>query len=322
MVEVRIAEKIEEYEAAFELASSVFCRTEEDFERKRLSWQEAGMTNLESLVIAVGGHDVIGLVRICPTLMYWRNHRYETAALSSICVSPEHQGRGIGRMLMEHTIKHCDNMGLDFTFLIARRAVDHFYTRFGFFGASSYQSLEIRGKPSAYKYKIEFKSFNEANVALYSEWYNACYFDSFGRTHRKKEYWIKANRRLALSELTFEEIHVDSRLVGYLVSNGLSIIELSYDTNIDDSMLSNLISRLLEQGDEILNLTLPHHHAITDMLDDYDVLFLSRRCLYGGQMMRWSSTRKKGRLEISIGVASPKRPGDVPFFSISQLDEI
>ena len=66
----------------------------------------------------------------------------KVAGLSSICIDPNFQGYGFGKELMERSIIYLDQRGYDLSFLIARRAVDRFYTKFGYFGASSYQSLK------------------------------------------------------------------------------------------------------------------------------------------------------------------------------------
>ncbi|MDC0458562.1 hypothetical protein OAM32_02095 [Alphaproteobacteria bacterium] len=45
---------------------------------------------------------------------------------------------------MEKSVAYLDDQDYEFSLLIARKNVDHFYTKFGFFGASSYQSLKCQ----------------------------------------------------------------------------------------------------------------------------------------------------------------------------------
>lgn len=321
MTKIRIAENINEYKAAFNLASSIFAKTRHEELWKQLSWGRPEDASVSNLIIALRAREVVGVVRICPTDMYWRTNHYKAAALTSICVSPEYQGNGIGRMLMEEAAKHCDENEFDFSYLVARRAVDHFYPRFGFFGASSYQMLKVRGEPRSHRSKVELRSFQKENSRLYSEWYRECYYYSFGRTRRDKEYWLKLDNRLEFLELSFREIFVDSQLVGYIVLDEEKVIELCFDRNVCESVINNLVSFLLKARKHKLSLMLPHDHAIVDKLTDYDVIFQSRRCLYGGHMMRWSSKPSRGPLELSIGVSSSWSSRVRPFFSLSLLDE-
>lgn len=56
--------------------------------------------------------------------------------ISSISIAEKVRGQGLSYFLMEAAIEASRVRGIDVAMLIARRAVDGFYTRFGFWGLS------------------------------------------------------------------------------------------------------------------------------------------------------------------------------------------
>ena len=139
---VKFASSMDEVNNAFDLVKDIFIRepNSQSSTSKDLSWNVKSNTIIKNIIIATSGSDVIGVVRLCPRTFLWQREKFKVAGISSVCVHPEFRKMGVARLLLETTINHCDQRGYELTFLVARRAVDHFYKKFGFFG----------------KYKIEF----------------------------------------------------------------------------------------------------------------------------------------------------------------------
>ena len=316
----RHAETYGECEAAFELASGIFNDTSTNDlhgDIKKLSWEYYESFRPENLIIGLNRHKIVGVLRICPVVMPWYKRNFRVAGLSSICVAKEYQGQGFGRALMEKSVVYLDDENFDFSFLIARRAVDHFYTKFGFFGASSYQSFKCKFEREQFEGIIGFSNFKIENSSSYLEFFHSNYKQCFGATCRGEGFWRYAINRLLAIGLNFKEVIFEGDLIGYIVHRDLSIVECGFSMKIPQCIIrQSMIEFSAPQSN--LQMNLPHDHMITDSLNNVDVEFYSRKCLFGGHMIRWSE--KIDKLNFSIGKSSQS---EKPFFfNISLLDEV
>lgn len=322
--EIRIAQTICEEENALALAKNVFLNDKDSAaeELKTLSWSQV---EKPILFIAIDGQRVVACVRICPTSMKWKSNSFHVAGLTSICVDPNYRHKGLGRQIMKIALEHCDNTGFDFTYLIARKNADYFYQKFDYIGASSYPKITINdykkntkaglGNLSA----LELKPFNIKNCSHYHSFYSVNYEDCFGATLRNGNLWGNIEKRLPLLGLTFHEIWYQHTLVGYGISNNHEIVEYAVDLDLTDHLISASLGLLIKNKNTFA-LRVPHHHKLVQKLTSHDLIFTSRRCLYGGHMLRWNKNCST-KIKFNIGTTNPSQLVQ-PFFSINQLDEI
>jgi predicted N-acetyltransferase YhbS len=145
--DVRPARSDAEAHEAYALALSIFGETaamDAYRDYKTALWFDDPAYAPENVIVARSGGAICGVSRIVPRTLYRRGQAYAMAGISSVCVAPALRGRGLSRTLIEHTLERCRARGFDFAFLVARRAADHYYTRFGFRGIASYSRVVVR----------------------------------------------------------------------------------------------------------------------------------------------------------------------------------
>jgi len=322
--EIQLAETIKDADEAYALAKSIFLDGSNSAaeELKILSWDQAIPP---FLMIAKDGQRIVGLARVCPTFMQWKSRSFRVAGLSSICVDPNYRGKGLGRKIMDATVQFCDREEFDFTYLIARKKADYFYQKFDYIGASSYPKItisEYSSQKSALTKPIkgiELRPFNPKHANQYHGFYSCNYTYCFGATLRPVSVWENIAKRALLMGLTFHEIWHHSVLVGYGIADDHEIVEYAVNLDWPDHLVAASFGFLIKDQQSI-ELSIPHHHRVVQKLTDHDLIFTSRRCLYGGHMIRWNkySTTK---IEYNIGTTNPAT-SPLPFFAINRLDEV
>ena len=320
MINFRLANSLKECAEAFNLANRIFSQNPTDQNYKTMLWAKNGNDQPEQLMLAVDGAKIIGLVRMCPSQMIWREEKFLISGLTSICIDVNYRGKNLGRGLMETTIKHCDEKGLDATFLVARRAVDHFYLKFGFIGASSYPSIIIEEIPKILGTEILFRDLNPKNSEEYFIHHNHAYRESLRIGRHVSDFWHYTPERLEFLDLTFQEIWSDGELIGYVFHGKDYVEEIAFADRISDIKILSTMNKLKNILSEKLMLKIPHQHKLVSSLRNCDVIFMSRQCRYGGHMLRWN--RKKKELPINIGTYKKLNGLDKPFFALSKLDEL
>ncbi|MCA0933804.1 GNAT family N-acetyltransferase [Lutimonas saemankumensis] len=77
--------------------------------------------------VALKGQSVIGCVILCPL-----DKEKSKAQLMQMAVDAEHQGKGIGKLLVNHLLKFASENGIKEVIIHSRSEVTSFYTQFGF----------------------------------------------------------------------------------------------------------------------------------------------------------------------------------------------
>ena len=322
MINFRLANNLLECASAFRLASHVFSKNTTDPEYKKLLWDMNGSIHPEQLMLACNKTDIIGLVRMIPSKMAWREHSYSLMGLSVICVEPSYQGKNVGQILLQKTLEYCDSMGIDASYLVARHAVDHFYTKFGFFGASSYPQLIIKQLEFADPTDIILKPHDANHHSNYLNFHHHAYLENLKVARYEADYWQKSFKRLSYLGLSFEEIWDQNKLIGYVLLGKDYIDEIAFaDGTTDKSILASL-NKIQNKFIENLTLRVPHQHQVVKSLTKCDVLFMSRQCLYGGHMLRWNKLNPDRTLTVNIGSPRTLEEKSYPIFALSKLDEI
>ena len=233
--------------------------------------------------------ELAGVVRIVPRQLRRAGQSLRVAGISSVCVNPEFRGRGYSVPLMEHALNHCQSLGFDLALLIARRAADHYYTQFGFWGISSYNRVSIAPStaPGSPHPPIEFAPANREWIECYRTAYRESYSDSFGWFERDQAYWEFLFKRLRLLRgVEIRGITWRGEPAGYVVTGHESIHEVAFlDALPADDLIHALVS-LAGAADRSLQLDLPPEHRLCRRLQGLDWSIRFRECSYGGHMVR------------------------------------
>jgi GNAT superfamily N-acetyltransferase len=282
----------QDVQGAFELAKSVFAGAgaADDGAYKSLLWFEDPTFEPRNLLLAKSASGVpCGLVRIVPRVMVRVGERYTVAGISSVCLAPEVRGGGHSRTLMEHALQHCRDRDFDFAFLVARRAADHYYTRFGFRGIASYSRVMVRVPGAAVSGALALGEPDAADVPVYSAAYDACYANTFWRVERTAAYWRFLMERCRRQGLRLSSLVLEGRSVGYAITGAAVVHELAYTDEVPAGALVRLLADAVG-ADATLLLEMPPEHRFVVNAYGLDMTLSARECTYGGHMVRVLST--------------------------------
>jgi predicted acetyltransferase len=278
-------------DSAFQLAISVFKVSSDiddyDFYKLRL-WRDDPSYALDNFILArAEDGDVCGLVRIVPRTIFRGEEAFSVAGVSSVCLAPRQRGNGNSLKLMEFALACCKKRAFDFAFLFARRAADHYYSRFGFQGISSYSKLKIKYADLASDSQLVAGPSCEQNIKIYSAAYDQCYARVFGRVERTPAYWQFLLRKFQSPYPDrIETLYISGEPVGYVLLNDSTIHELAFTQHVDARALIAFLSRqfplVCKDGD--INLDLPPQHSLLSALHGLDISVTQRECPFGGHM--------------------------------------
>lgn len=287
--EVRLSAGKTETKNALQLAVQVFSHAGSDRARieKASQWYRDPSFDHSNLVLAVAGKRVVGVVRLVPRVIHRGLEQFKAAGISSVCVDPEYRGRGLSILLMERALGIARERGFDLSFLIARRALDHYYVRFGFAGVSSYEriSAAVSAADEAKK-DVEFRPLKSDLIdfclAAYDREYSAC----FGRVTRSREQWFAIIRSLRARGLTAASIWCQGQPVGYVIRQDSTICEVAMtnEWSLPDLVTTLAASQIMKASDDWIQI--PSAHAIVRRSVRHDIRILRRSCPYGGHMVK------------------------------------
>lgn len=295
-------------EAAQKLALSIFAPSSglaAYAEYKAALWFEDPAYVPENVIVARNGSEICGVTRIVPRTVFRADEAYEMAGISSVCVSAAMQGRGVSRELLGHTLERCRERGFDFAFLVARRAADHYYTRFGFWGIASYSRVSIRLPDSTPSGTVLLGEPDTHDIPFYRAVHEACYAGTFGRVARTDAYWRSVLQRCRHLGLRFMSFSLHDCKVGYAIFGEASVHELAYTGDAPVGALLHALGRVLKAPAPVNVLTLelaPEHRLFADAYG-LDMTLALRECTYGGHMAR---VLNPGKLLERVRVRAPE----------------
>lgn len=288
-IEYRTVQNDEELRQAQSLAKKNFPHgnSEETKAYKDLLWKKDPSFSFENIFIAKKENAVIGLIRAVPRNFVFANTVFQSACLSSVCVAKEFRGKGVSRPLTNTVDQTLKERGLDFSYLIARKSVDYYYNKFDYYGASSYESMHVKELNRNIKEdtkEVTFsESFSNENIPIYSEAYDLCYSNCWGRTERTKEIWQYTSERInILADTHFKDIQLEGKTIGYFIHDEKNILELAINKLCEsESVVSQIVESL-----EIRDFSLPDTHKMKNELLIHDMRSSSRQCVFGGHMLK------------------------------------
>ena len=92
--------------------------------------------------VAVYNNEVIGHIAYAKTKVFGINAEYDVITFGPVSVLPVYQKKGIGKKLIEHTIKKATEMGFN---AILIYGFPEYYTRFGFVNSKKYNITNMEG---------------------------------------------------------------------------------------------------------------------------------------------------------------------------------
>lgn len=288
MLYVGRARNTNDVEQALTLATGIF-RADEPFETALATTRflmSAGKDLCrENVIVLVDEYNqIIGSCFLIDRHFFWGSKTMQGTFLSSICIASNHRGKGFSEILMNFSITECERRGSFFAILIARRAVDYFYTKFNFWGISQYSKVNLAVKNGQLTSNLSVNLATIDDLPEIGSLYVSNYSSSLGSCVRTTEQWEHILLKAKKQNLEFVTLKKDAALLGYAILNRTEIEEFASSESISKLKLLRHIAATYSLPNLSINCA-PNHPLVSE-LASLDFSIALRQCVYGGHMVR------------------------------------
>lgn len=292
-VKIRPAFNMEEVNEAFDLSAHIFGLTYKKAKnRKNHILQYEKITDLKDIIIATHKNKIVGMLLIVRRQNYLLGSLVKNAGITNVCVSPDHQGRGIGRGLVEAALERIYQEKYDISTVIARRAVDSFYSRFGYVGTGLFIELMINQnirKELTNKCRVGFRNgFKSRYLEKYAKIYTKNYSSLPAAFYRPKKWWYNFEQKMKykINKENFVNVVDKDNLIGYFIYRDNKIIEAACYHKENIKFCNNILQYMLKKNPDEILITFPMEHQIFRYYTRLNNTVKIRRVWDGGHMMR------------------------------------
>jgi predicted N-acetyltransferase YhbS len=285
------ARNLQEEEQAIGLACKEFSNAQEtihDNQRKKfLLLNHPGFNRNSTIIVSLPGKGVVGAAFLIERVFHRETERIKGVFISSVCIEKSERGHGYSKALIHAAIDSGNRLGAAMAVVIARRKVDWFYTQFGFWGMSQYNTLRADIQPWSIEPEEEILLRPAAQDDLFdcSLIYKATYHDAFGSCVRDNNTWLYNLGKAKHLNVKFSVIDNKGSIKGYAFHDeDGNIFEIA--TMDHDTAHNALISLAKQSKGTTLVLHIPPNHPVVSALAGLDLTISSRECPYGGHMVR------------------------------------
>ena len=236
---IGVARNAKELEEAILLAAIVFRSdngntTEEIIEIKwGLTSPYKTLSENDVVVIIAANGEVCASCFLIDRNFYRGKIKLKGTYLSSICVSDGFRGKGLSHLLMNAAIKEVKKRKNDFAVLIARKAVDHFYNKFQFWGLSQYSKIEMQLPYIINDQKeFEFVAPSPNNFRELNDIYNDTYKALYGAAERNQDYWNYILWKSENQKIQFRLVKIREVILGYIIFSGTEVFEFALSKSV------------------------------------------------------------------------------------------
>ena len=281
-----------EEEQAVALAGRVFSPAAENSdlttERKRFFvLDHPGAGKDPAIVVSLPDKGVIGAAFLIDRVFPRGPAMIHGTFISSICIDECVRGLGYSRTLMDAAIEACTARGAVIALVIARRAADHFYTRFGFWGISQYSKLMVdtAAFSAAPTVGLHLRPAAAEDLPACAALHDATYRESFGHCLRDGQTWRYVLEKAACLHVRLSVVEKNGTVVGYAFHDEAgNVHELG---TAGSAAARGALALLVDHntGSSLLLHVSPNHPVIP-ALDGMDITLSTRECPFGGHMVR------------------------------------
>ena len=298
----KIAESESECVESLRLVAEVFSSSSSLFdyeEYKQRLWSEDPSFDRNNLILTVGSDgEIIGVIRIVPSILYRVNKPIAVAGISSVCLKENYRGLGLSTPMMSFALGECRRRGYEIAALFSRRVLDHYYCRFGFSGVASYsrirfccpESVRATARPG-----LDIVECHTAQFEILNDLYQRCYGLTFGYVERSLAYWRFMKRRIEyIGDPVMKAVILDGVIAGYFMLSGDVVCELAADVDrVDLVDLICCIEGVVEKDISELEFSIsPQHVMMASSRWEIDKTISQRSCSYGGHMVNLLNVEK------------------------------
>ncbi|MDO9117203.1 MAG: GNAT family N-acetyltransferase [Nitrospira sp.] len=282
----------EELNLAIALAGRAFASladgTGQNLERKRAHILEhPGAGKDPAIVVSLGRQGVIGAAFLIDRMFPRGPASIRGTFLSSVCIDESLRGQGYSRILIGAALQACSKRGAAIALVIARRAVDRFYNKFGFWGLSQYNKLTVESAVFAdvNTAGLRLRRVSIDDIRVCSALYDLAYEDSFGHCSRDWQTWKYVMEESEYLRVTVSVIENDRAIIAYAIHDESgNIHEISSDGISSARMALALLAR--SAAGKLLTVYISPTHPAVRALEGFDVTLTTRECPFGGHMVK------------------------------------
>ena len=289
--QIRFANSESEVNIATEVAAKSFYPKIEDNEKAeslKSKWRTDPFCSKEYLLVALYRDEIVGGLRTTPFTILRMSQEYSCLGIAEIFVSMNFQGLGIASHLVDHLISSTKDSKYDMILGVARKKIDGFYLKKGFYGIGSYPEIRINGIRESNKFRsLKSDSFAFHKVTIdesMNSLYETCYENVFGRQKRSKADWKKINRENLQNGNLCLGIFLRDELVGYLIICEKSILEISFRDYLNQAKLIIDLAEFLQVNELKFEISSSHSLLSSDL--GFDITTSTRECFYGGHIAK------------------------------------
>lgn len=288
MIYFGLARSAQEIAAAQALATKVFGEILAldpiaETKNKTLLWNEPGEPPLVVVAVLDEGR-VVGVARLLQRTLGRGGQTFSCVGFTSIAVDPAFRGQGLSVPLMESALRVARQTGAMVGLLFGRRALDHYYTRFGFHGLSSYSRLRLQSLSKVYGVVLRpMLELTDELLHHFQDVHNQCYGATFGWIERSIEMWRFQLRKMRHERMEVTVIDWQQRTAGYLIHHGCVIHEIAVTKGVPWEIV--LAQVAADCQEEALVVEIPPEHPALAELTRLDMTLETRQCDFGGHMM-------------------------------------
>ena len=293
-IEIRGARNRNEIKMAYELASSIFgSNYKESRRRKNHYLRYDKIKDPGEVIIAMDNGRIIGTLRVVERRNMFLGSLLKTAGITNVCVDPDYQGKGVGRGLVERSIELMCERKYPISLVVARRAVDGFYAKYGFVGTGIFCDLSISNLAAVKKDLIEgnnyHRCFDKRFVKEYERMYNSTYAKIPLSFYRSGDWWRRFDQKNKhrIKKKDFVNIVDAGKLIGYFIVQNKKIVEAASYLGSIARFSKALIGCFVQAGIFDPDITIsPVHPCHKYIKDNFSHTFSARRVFNGGHMVR------------------------------------
>jgi hypothetical protein len=248
---------------------------------------------LENYLIVRGSEGgLAGALRIVDRTMSLDGHPLRVAGMSHYAIAPAFQNTECGVRIVKALFEHVAREGYDLSLGIARKVMDGYWSRFGFFGLSGFYSTLVDGRELARLARpgtVEVRRAEEGDSETIRAQYQQSYGTVSGAMIRDDAQWVwwmaRVDRRSDLELLIAEDVGIPC---GYFVLRGDTVVEMAADFPRLPAVLSAVSH---SRGCRALTFSLSPSHAVSRFLRRLNYTACTRRVWNGGHVVRVTDWR-------------------------------
>jgi len=282
-----------ELQTVVRLISSVLAANQPDpYKRFSHDFKLNSIEPSDVLVLTDERENITGTLTIVKRKVKLLGQKVDVAGLAFVCVHPDYQGAGLGRALMDCAVEELKKRKEALSILIARRAVDGFYPKFGYLGTGCFTELIINRDAFADTARLNGVELIAGPVKTeahrYMRLYNGVYANLPFSFVRGIQWWENAHLWLQYKIMPAQFVNVFYRgdLTGYFIYKDNTVIEAACAMPGMDIFCNALMGFAHAMELPEIIFTMSAKHICSQRLQRLNHTLRQRRAWDGGHMVR------------------------------------